>query len=120
MGEVSMNLGIDYDGVITSNFQHYFQLASDFSRNGWKVYVITAANKNRVQDIITQLIHMAFPIHEVISRPKDFISTTGRIGEWKKQQLVKYDIDLYFENDIKFYEQAGVDFSKVKTTIIRV
>ena len=114
------NLGLDYDGVISANFQHYFQLASDFTRNGWNVYVITAARAERVKDIITQLIRLNFPAIQVVSRPKNFVSTTGRIGEWKKQQLIKYDIDLWFENDIKFYEQAGVDFSDVKTTIIRI
>lgn len=115
-----MNTALDYDGVITSNFQHYYQLASDFTRSGHAVYVITAANKKRVKDIITQLIRLNFQCVQIISRPKDFISTTENIGRWKKAQLIKYDIDLWFENDVKFYEQAGVDFSDIKTHIVRI
>jgi hypothetical protein len=114
------NIALDYDGVITSNFQHYFQLASDFQRSRHTVYILTAANKNRVPDIISQLIRLGFPSSQIISRPRNFISTTFNIGSWKKEQLKKYDIDLWFENDCKFYEQAGVDFSDIKTEIVRV
>jgi len=115
-----MSIAIDFDGVITSNFQHYFQLASDFTRSGHTVYVMTAANALRVPDIISQMIRLCFPMKQLISRPKNFISTTENIGKWKKAQLIKFDIDLWWENDCKFYEQAGVDFSDIKTQIIRV
>lgn len=115
-----MRIGLDWDGVITSNFSHYFQLASDFTRSGHEVYIITAANRLRTPDIQSKLVKMDFPFLEIVERPIDFVSTTKNIGEWKKKILKKFDIDLWFENDVKFYEQAGVDFSDLKTAIVRI
>lgn len=114
------NVAFDYDGVITSNIQHYHQLASDFVRSGHEVTVITAANKNRLGDIVKTLLRTNFPSTQIVSRPKEFISTTYNIGAWKKEQLIKYKIDLWFENDVKFYELAGIDFSDLDTVIVRI
>lgn len=111
-----MNVAIDYDGVISANYQHYFQLAFDFVRNGHKVFIITGANRERGKFIK----NLYFPNNTLILRPKKFVSTHKNIGKWKKRMLIKYNINLWFDNEVKIYEKAGVDFSDLKTTIIRI
>ncbi len=115
-----MRIAIDYDGVITANYAHYLQLARDFVKSGHEVYVITAANKKRQQDVISDLALIGFPCKQLIVRPNGFISTYENIGSFKKLWLLKLNIDLWFDNEVKIYKQAGVDFSDLKTAIVRV
>ena len=114
-----MRIGIDYDGVITANYAHYAQLVRDLIRSNHEVYVITAANYKRFKEVTNDLIRSGIDCN-LVGRPKDFISTPFNIGTWKKIQLLKYDIDLWFDNEVKQYEQAGVDFSDIKTQIVRI
>ena len=115
-----MRIALDYDGVISANFVHYYQLASDMKKSNHPIYIITASNLYRAKGISYDLDRMHFPYDFFITRPVDFISSDKTIGEWKKEMLVKHDIDLWFDNEIKNYEQAGVDFSDVKTVIVRI
>jgi hypothetical protein len=112
-----MKIAFDFDGVITSNFTFYNQLMYHFIHSGHEVYIITGAKFERAQGIELILTNL---YTKFIHRPKDFVSTPFTIGTWKKIQLIKYDIDLWFENEVKQYEQAGVDFSDIKTAIVRI
>lgn len=114
------NVAIDYDGVITANYAHYLQLAKDFEKSGHNVYVISAANKQRRKRVVDDLAMMGFPCKQLIVRPDNFISTHENIGSFKKLWLLKLNIDLWFDNEVKIYEQAGVDFSDIKTAIVRI
>ncbi len=115
-----MNIAIDYDGCITANYQHYFQLAKDFVKSGHKIYIITAAKQDRAFKISQELLDLHFPYTLVSIRPSDFKSTYKNIGEYKKKLLKEFDIDLWFDNEVKIYEQAGINFADLKTAIIRV
>jgi hypothetical protein len=113
-------VAIDYDGVISANYQHYFQLSADFMRNGIAVYVLSAAKESRQENILEELDRLNFPCLEKIFRPVDFVSTPFNIGTWKKIKLIEYDIDLFFDNDIKQYEQSGVTFNDIETQLVRI
>ena len=115
-----MRIALDYDGVITANYAHYLQLAKDFVKSGHQVYILTAANKYRQKFILQDLIISGIPFNDVIFRPNNFKSNPEMIGSFKKLWLLKLDIDLWFDNDVKQYEQAGVDFSDLKTQIVRI
>jgi len=115
-----IRIALDYDGVVSANYQHYFQLASDFKRSGHQVYIITAAEHERGIQIIDNLSKLCFPYSGAFIRDANFVSTHKNIGEWKKKTLINNKIDLWFDNEVKIYEQAGVDFSDIKTEIVRV
>lgn len=110
-------VALDYDGVITANISHYNQLASDLIRSGHEVIILTGASYSRAKRI-QQTIQ--FPYTKFIGRPKNFKSTPFNIGTWKKIQLLKNNVGLWFDNSIKEYEQAGVDFSDIETQIVRI
>lgn len=112
-----MNTAFDFDGVISANFALFEQLAYWLTLSGHKIFILTGAKDSRAQEIKKRL---SISNSGFITRPKDFISTPFNIGTWKKIQLIKYDIDLWFENEVKQYEQAGVDFSDIKTQIVRI
>lgn len=115
-----MNVAIDFDGTITANWSFYTQLISDLSNSYHTVYIITGANHNRVSKIYTMLNDMKIKYDYFITRPEEFKSTPRNIGNWKKEQMRKYKIKIWWDNEIKQYEQAGVDFSDLKTAIVRV
>lgn len=112
-----MTIAFDYDGVITANIAHYNQLIFDFMRSGHDVIILTGASYKRAKHIQKTLM---FPYTKFIGRPEDFISTPFNIGTWKKIQLMKNNVGLWFDNDVKQYEQAGVDFSDIETQIVRI
>ena len=115
-----MRVALDYDGVISANWSHYFQLAFDLLKSKHSVYIITAAKHNRAQEIQSILAAQGFHFSGIFTRPIDFISTYKNIGEWKKKIIQENAIDLWFDNEIKIYEQAGIDFSDLKTAIVRI
>lgn len=112
-----MIIAFDYDGVITANISHYNQLASDFIRSGHEVIIITGASYKRAKRIQETL---QFPYTRFIGRPKNFKSTPFNIGTWKKIQLLKNNVGLWFDNEIKVYEQAGVTFNDIETQLVRI
>lgn len=112
-----MTIAFDYDGVITANISHYNQLASDFLRSGHGVIILTGASYERAKEIKKNL---NFPHTLFIGRPKDFKSTPFNIGTWKKIQLLKNNVGLWFDNEIKIYEQAGVRFDDIETQLVRI
>lgn len=115
-----MKVALDYDGVISANWSHYFQLAADLYKSGHIVHILTGAKKDRADSINRRLLSMDFSFHQIHKRPENFISTPKNIGEWKKQILKQYNIDLWFDNEVKIYEQAGVSFNDLDLAIVRI
>lgn len=115
-----MNVAFDYDGVITANWNHYHQLAFDLFRSGHSVHIITAAKRERADLITRKLEAMCFSFNQVHKRPEVFESNPKNIALWKKQILIDNNIDLWFDNEIKIYEQAGVSFDDLGIEIVRI
>lgn len=117
-----MNVALDYDGVISANWDHYFQLAFDLVRSGHVVHIITAANPKRIHEVHEFLMahFIKSPNVVVHCRPLDFEPTQKNIGEWKKKVLKENNIDMWFDNEVKNYEREGVGFSDIKAAIVRV
>lgn len=112
-----MIIAFDYDGVITANIAHYNQLIFDLMRSGHEVIILTGASYERSKHIQKTLM---FPYTKFIGRPKNFKSTPFNIGTWKKIQLLKNNVGLWFDNEIKVYEQAGVRFDDIETQLVRI
>lgn len=115
-----MRICLDYDGVITANIQHYAQLSRDFIKSGHSVYILTGANPKRVKEIENYLLNSCFPFTRMITRPEELVSTPKNIGMWKKEQLEKWNVTLWFDNEVKIYEQAGISFKDIQVQIVRI
>jgi hypothetical protein len=113
-------LVIDYDGTITANIEHYRQLAFSFFNSGHEVHIMTACNPIRKQEVLDNLNIWNIKYNMVHFRPEELISSHKNMGTWKKSILKKLKADIFFDNEIKIYEQAGVDFSDLKTAIVRI
>ncbi len=113
-------LVLDYDGTITTNIEYYRQLAFNFYTSGHEVHIMTACNYNRRADILASLKNMNIKYHMVHFRSKEFVSTIKNIGEWKLNMLKKIKATIFFDNEIKNYELADLDFSDLKTAVIRI
>jgi hypothetical protein len=111
---------IDFDGVISANWPHYTQLAEDLMKNHHIVYVVTACNWKRIGEVKKALERHGFPYTQLITRPAIFNSSLLNIGMWKQEQAIKYNFDIWFDNEFKDYKLAGVKFLKVKATMVQI
>lgn len=103
-------VAFDYDGTISANFQHYVQLAHDLNKSGHEVHVISGCNPSRIIDIIKKLDKIGFEYYHSHFRSDSFVSTPKNIGIWKQTILSEIKADLFFDNEIKNYEQEGITF----------
>lgn len=114
-----MNVVIDYDGTITGNYAFYIQLCSMLIKSGHTVTILTACKPSRRKDVYIDLEKKGVPYHQLISRPKDVTTGPSSLGEWKKNMLESIRADVWFDNEIKNYEDAGVDFNTLSTQKVR-
>lgn len=109
-----MIVAIDFDGTITSNFSFYHQLSYLFKKSGHKVIVLSGCNPARRKEVHKSLNKIGFPYDILICRPESVKTGPSGIGKWKKETLLEYNVDLWFDNEAKNYEDQGIDFSKLK------
>lgn len=114
-----MIAAIDFDGTITGNVSFYQQLMLMMLKSGWKVIVLTGCNPSRRKEVYKSLEFYRIPYSITICRPKSVKTGPSGLGEWKKSVLESENVDIWFDNEVKNYEDAGVDFSKLKVKIIR-
>lgn len=115
-----MLVAIDYDGTITSNYNFYVQLTSMLIKSGHTVIILSGCNPSRIKEIYIDLAHNGITYHKLISRPKHVISGPQSIGKWKRQMIEYLKVDVWFDNEIKNYQDAGVDYSDLPVNLVKV
>lgn len=115
-----MLVAIDYDGTITSNYNFYVQLTAMLIKSGHQVIVLSGCNPTRVKEIYMDLAHKGITYHKLISRPKQVNSGPQNIGKWKHEMLKYLKVDLWIDNEVKNYKEAGIDFSDLPVNILKV
>ncbi len=115
-----MTVFLDYDGTITSNYTFYVQLSSMLTRSGHVVIVLSGANYSREDEIKKELNNKGISYHKLITRPKNVSTGPKSIGAWKKAVLKSFNTAMWFDNEIKNYQDAGVNYSDLPVSLVKV
>jgi len=118
-----MKIALDIDGVISTNPQFFSLLTYFFTkkRNNHKVYVLTARNPSRYFETYHELKDWGIHSGDIIFMPADLTRDFTTQGNWKKDIVRDLEIDLWFDNDFKWYEkECGIDFSDLKCQRIEI
>lgn len=113
-----MKVALDYDQTITSNFAFYQQLIHMLHKSGHVVIVISGCKPERAKEVEWDMQRMNIYYDFFFSRPANIGTGPLNIGLWKKFILNQHKIDLWFDNEVKNYQDAGVNFNDIETEII--
>lgn len=114
-----MVFAIDYDGTITSNISFYQQLCHMLNKSGHVIIILSGCKPQRADEVKYDLEQMGIKYHILITRPVDIKTGPEQIGKWKKEVLKENNVNIWFDNEVKNYEDAGVDFNDFDINIIR-
>lgn len=122
MGE-KLRIALDIDGVITTN-PHFFETLTYFltkKNNDNEVFIITGRNPNRFQETQNELERWNISYNELHFMPNELTRDFKTQANWKKDTVSRLNIDLWFDNDFKWYEkECGIDFSDLKCRRIEI
>jgi len=110
-------VALDIDGVIGTNPQFFGTLTNFLTKknNENEVFIITARNPSRYDETVNQLDKWNITYNELHFMPDDFTRDATTQGNWKKDTVSRLNIDIWFDNDFKWYEkECGIDFSEMK------
>lgn len=110
---------IDYDGTITSNIAFYQQLTFMLNKSGHVIVILSGCKPERKDEVKWYLEKMGIIYHEFITRPENIGTGPKSIGKWKKKYLKAIKADLWFDNEVKNYQDAGVEFRDTGVSIIK-
>lgn len=118
-----MKWAFDLDGVITTN-PDFFKVLTYWlkkKRNENTVYILTARNPSRKKETIKELKSWNISYNDVLFMPKQLTRDFKTQGKWKKDIITVLNVDLWFDNDFKWYErECGLDFSDLKCERIEI
>lgn len=121
--ERKLRVAFDIDGVISTN-PHFFETLTYFltkKNNENEVFILTARNPSRYDDTVEELKRWNISYKELCFMPDDFARDFKTQGNWKKDTVSRLNIDLWFDNDFKWYEkECGIDFSDLKCKRIEI
>lgn len=113
----------DMDGVLTTN-PDFFKLLTYWltkKRNNNRVIVVTARNPDRKNEIFAWLDRWGITYNDVYFMPEDLARDPTTQGKWKKDIIRSQKVDLWFDNDFKWYEKScKIDFSDLKCERIEI
>jgi len=118
-----MIFAFDLDGVITTNPDLFKVLTYWLTkkRNNNKVYIVTARNPERKKETIKWLKEWNITYDDVLFMPKQLTRDFTTQGKWKKDIIREQKVDIWFDNDFKWYEkECGIDFSDLKCERIEI
>ena len=113
----------DLDGVITTN-PDFFKLLTYWltkKRNNNRVIVVTARNPERKREIFDWLNKWGITYNDVYFMSEDLARDFTTQGKWKKDIIRDQKVDIWFDNDFKWYErECKLDFSDLKCERIEI
>jgi len=113
----------DVDGVITTN-PDWFKVFTYWlkkKRNNNIVHIVTSRNPERTKETIEELKMWNISYDYIHFMPKDFTRSPASQAKWKKDTILTLNIDLWFDNDFKWYEKmCGIDFSDLDCARIEI
>lgn len=81
--------------------------------------ILSGCNPKRRESIKWDLERMSIPYDQLICREESVKTGPEGIGLWKKKILSEYTVSLWFDNEVKNYEDAGIDFGDLPVDIMR-